>query len=162
MPPAVLRRTASSPFPSPFGSRPRMEPLSSMRMGRVRPSRAATPNAMRPAARWRRAEAASEGKALTNIVSLKGGALPALHHLASLHHDEAVGEVARKIEILLHEQDGHVLAIPQERYGAPDVLDDRRLDALRRLVEHEKPRARHEGAGDGELLLLPAREIPAP
>jgi hypothetical protein len=37
---------------------------------------------------------------------------------------------------------------------AGDVLDDTRLDALRRFVEDQQPGARRECAGDGELLLL--------
>ena len=44
---------------------------------------------------------------------------------------------------------------------AADVLDDRGLDALGRLVEDEEFRPRHQGAGDGELLLLAAGEIAA-
>jgi general stress protein YciG len=44
---------------------------------------------------------------------------------------------------------------------AADVLDDVGLDALRRLVEDEQARAGGERAGDGELLLLAAREVSA-
>ena len=44
---------------------------------------------------------------------------------------------------------------------AADVLDDRGLDALRRLVEEEEAGPRHEGAADRELLLLPAGEVAA-
>ena len=36
------------------------------------------------------------------------------------------------------------------------------LDAFGRLVEDEEFRLRHQRAGDGELLLLAAGEIPAP
>src|SRR5690606_25683893 len=42
------------------------------------------------------------------------------------------------------------------------VLDDRRLDALGRLVEDEQPGAGRERASDRELLLLAAREVAAP
>src|SRR4030095_10421404 len=42
-----------------------------------------------------------------------------------------------------------------------DVLDDRRLDSLRRLVEHEQLRAHREAPADRELLLLSARKIAA-
>src|SRR5580704_5810688 len=45
---------------------------------------------------------------------------------------------------------------------AADVLDDRRLDALGRLVEEQKLWLRHQRPGDGELLLLAARKVAAP
>jgi hypothetical protein len=44
---------------------------------------------------------------------------------------------------------------------AGDVLDDTRLDALRRFVEDQQSGARRECAGDGELLLLATGEIAA-
>ena len=52
-----------------------------------------------------------------------------------------------------------LLAQMDER--AADVLDDRGLDALGRLVEHEQLRPGHQRPGDGELLLLAAREVAA-
>ncbi len=42
-----------------------------------------------------------------------------------------------------------------------DVLDDRGLDALGRLVEDEKLGLHHQRAGDGELLLLAAGKVAA-
>ncbi len=42
-----------------------------------------------------------------------------------------------------------------------DIFDDRGLDALGRLVEDQQPRPGHQGAGDGELLLLAARQVAA-
>ena len=44
---------------------------------------------------------------------------------------------------------------------ALDVLDDRRLNALGRLVEDQQPRSHRQRAADRELLLLAAREIAA-
>jgi hypothetical protein len=41
--------------------------------------------------------------------------------------------------------------------GAEDLLHHHRRQAQRRLVEHQEARARHQGAADGEHLLLPAR-----
>ena len=66
-----------------------------------------------------------------------------------------------KFEILLDEQDGDLALGAQIGDGAADILDDRGLDALGRLVEHEEPRPRDEGAADGELLLLAAGEVAA-
>ena len=45
---------------------------------------------------------------------------------------------------------------------AGDVLDDRRLDALGRLVEQHQLRLADHGAGDGKLLLLAARQRAGP
>ena len=45
--------------------------------------------------------------------------------------------------------------------GAADVADDRGLDALGRFVEHQQFRPRHQGAADGQLLLLAAGKIAA-
>src|SRR3712207_288951 len=155
MPPAVLTRTASSPAPSPFGRRMRMEPLSSIRIGRVRPLRAAAANDTRPTARWRRAGAPSKGKALTNIVSLQRCPVAMLDDLAALHDHEVVRQITSEVEILLDEQDRHVLAPAQVGDGAADILDDRGLDAFSRFVEHEEARAHHQRPADGKLLLLP-------
>jgi hypothetical protein len=44
---------------------------------------------------------------------------------------------------------------------ALDVLDDRRLDALGRLVEDQQARTACQRAADGELLLLAAGEVAA-
>ena len=46
--------------------------------------------------------------------------------------------------------------------GLLDLGDDRGLDALGRLVEDEQLRLGDEGAGDRELLALPAREQACP
>ena len=45
--------------------------------------------------------------------------------------------------------------------GAADILDDRRLDAFGRLVEHQQLRPHDQRAADGELLLLAAGEVAA-
>src|SRR3712207_360320 len=73
---------------------------------------------------------ASERKTLAYIVAREGGAIPGLDDLAALHHDETVGQLARKVEILLDQQDGHVALGSQIGDGAADILDDGGLDAL--------------------------------
>ena len=45
--------------------------------------------------------------------------------------------------------------------GAADILDDRRLDAFGRLVEHQQLRPHHQRAADGQLLLLAAGQVAA-
>ncbi len=70
-------------------------------------------------------------------------------------------ELAGKVEILLDQHDGHVAEAAQIGDGAADVLDDRGLDALGRLVEQQQLRPHHQRAADGELLLLAAGEVAA-
>src|SRR5260221_7893319 len=79
--------------------------------------------------------------------------------LAALHDREVVGELAREVEILLDEEDRHVAARGELADHRGDVLDDRGLDALGRLVEDQQARLHDQRRGNGELLLLAAREI---
>ena len=50
---------------------------------------------------------------------------------------------------------------PQQRDNPADILDDARLDALGRFVQHQQARLHHQRPRDGELLLLAARQIAA-
>ena len=42
------------------------------------------------------------------------------------------------------------------------ISDDRRLDAFGRFVEDQQARPAGQGAANGQLLLLPARQVAAP
>src|SRR4051812_5193396 len=96
-----------------------------------------------------------------HIVAVHVGAASARHDLAALHDEVLVGERLREVVVLLDQQDRHLARRGQRADGALDVLDDRRLDAFRGLVEDEE-RGRHgERAADRELLLLPAGKIAA-
>src|SRR5579863_1142606 len=83
------------------------------------------------------------------------------YHFAAFHDDVSLGERSREVEILLHEKDRHVAARREVADDALDLLDDRRLDALGRLVEDEEAGFRDQSPRDRELLLLTAREIAA-
>src|SRR5258705_8477000 len=72
-----------------------------------------------------------------------------------------IAELARKVEILLHQNHSDLSQIAQIGDGPTDVLDDRGLDALGRLVEEEEPRPHDERPADRKLLLLAAREVAA-
>ena len=74
---------------------------------------------------------------------------------------ELVAELAREVEILLDQHDRHLAEVAQIGDRAPDILDDRGLDAFGRLVEQQEPRPHHQRAADRELLLLAAGEIAA-
>ena len=77
---------------------------------------------------------------------------------AALHHQNAVGQEAQELEVLLHQQDGQAAlrAQPQERLL--DLVDDRGLDALGRLVEEQEPGIAHQPARQRQQLLLAARQ----
>ena len=62
------------------------------------------------------------------------------------------------VGVLLDEEDGEPV-VPVERLEAlEDLLDDERREAERGLVEQEQLRPAHQRAGDGEHLLLAARQ----
>src|SRR6202795_1841051 len=177
MPPAVLTMTASSAgLLLPFGKRTRSEPASWTLPRRLPPGPAATVNATVPTARLPakislRSGAPSIGSPIKNRASNRHGALErALVEIvavagiddgAAVHDGEMVAEFAGKVEILLDQHDGDLAERAQIGDGAADILDDRRLDAFGRLVEQEEPRPHHQGAADGELLLLAARQVAA-
>jgi hypothetical protein len=61
--------------------------------------------------------------------------------------------------MLLDHEERHAALPAQMDERSADVLEDRGLHALGRLVEDEELRLRHQRAGDGELLLLAAAKI---
>ena len=71
------------------------------------------------------------------------------------------GKLDCEVEVLLDQHDRHVPLVAQPGDRPADVLDDRRLDALGRLVHQEELRPRHHRPPDRELLLLPARQVAA-
>src|SRR4051794_39233253 len=88
-------------------------------------------------------------------------AVALLDDLAALPQDEPVCQLAGELEILLDQQDRHAALVAQIGDGPADILDDRRLNSLGGLVEHQQARAGDESAGDRQLLLLTARQIAA-
>ncbi|QTK80690.1 hypothetical protein AT6N2_C3204 [Agrobacterium tumefaciens] len=86
---------------------------------------------------------------------------PLMHDLAAVHDVDVVGKFAAEIQILLDQQDRHAGGIAQIFNRTADILDDRRLNALGRLVEHKDFRPRDQRPADGKLLLLTAGEIAA-
>src|SRR5215510_338158 len=84
----------------------------------------------------------------------------ALHHeLTGLEHVAVLREGEREHRVLLHQDDRDV-----ERVDLPDDLADLgrhdRREAHGGLVQQEQLRPAHEGPGDGQHLLLAARERP--
>ena len=88
-------------------------------------------------------------------------AIAGIFHGAPVHDREIVAELAGKVEILFDQHDRDVAEAAQIGDRAPDVLDDRGLDALGRLVQQQQFRPHHQRAPDRELLLLAAGQIAA-
>src|SRR5271169_1405211 len=127
--------------------------------GAVFPSR---PNLARPDSRSRGSSVVASHRQLPPDLTLVHGFARAREHDRAAVHDRViVGDVARPFEILLDHQDRHLALAAQMDERAADVLDDRRLNALGRLVEDEELRARHQRAANRQLLLLAAGEIAA-
>src|SRR6266581_5454935 len=76
----------------------------------------------------------------------------------ALFHDvHAVTDLERQRHVLLHEEDGHALAVEH----ADDLVDlphHARHQPFGRLVEEDDLRLEHHGPRDGEHLLLAARQ----
>src|SRR5713226_8337355 len=76
---------------------------------------------------------------------------------ALLHDVDAVTDLERQRHVLLHEEDGHALAVEH----ADDLVDlshHAGHEPFRRLVEEDHLRLEHHGARDGEHLLFAARQ----
>jgi hypothetical protein len=75
-----------------------------------------------------------------------------------LQHVDPIGQVQRELHVLLREQDREPVGL-EPRDLLLQVLHDQWGQALRRLVQQEELGVAHEGAGDGEhLLLAPGEE----
>ena len=78
--------------------------------------------------------------------------------LAGLQHDVLLGHPQRHLDVLLGEQDPEAVAFVEGDDRLLDLGDDRRLDALGRLVEQQDPGLGQQRAGDRQLLALAAAE----
>src|SRR5215469_14666181 len=78
--------------------------------------------------------------------------------LAAAQDVGAVGHGESEGEVLLHDEDGQSLALELADYP-PHLAHEERSQPLRGLVEEEEVGIAHEGAPDGQHLLLAAREL---
>jgi hypothetical protein len=96
---------------------------------------------------------------LAHVLVLTQHAGRLVHHdLARLEDVAVVRDRECHVRVLLHEQHRGPLSIDLNDQVA-DLLHDERCEPERRFVEQQQPRLRHEGAPDGEHLLLPAGEV---
>src|ERR687893_74789 len=73
------------------------------------------------------------------------------------HHVSAMGKLEGMVGVLLHEEDRHAVLLVELPDHVEDLLHDERCEAKGRLVKEKQARAAHQGAGDGEHLLLASR-----
>src|SRR3954452_13003451 len=125
----------------------------------VAPSPAISRTCSSPRARWR--PSLSDRKPASYIRLVEFVAPSFDDDRAAIHHGDAVRQIAREVEILLDQQNGQPAALAQQANDPRDFLDDARLDALGRLVEHEQTRPHYQRACDRQLLLLSSRQIAA-
>src|SRR5262245_12796450 len=81
-------------------------------------------------------------------------------HAPMLDHVVAVGDGGGKAEVLFHQQNGKAL-LPQQTNRVADLLHDDRRQAFGGLVEEEELSPGAQDAGDGQHLLLAARQLGA-
>ena len=97
-----------------------------------------------------------------NVARSASAVSPSCTMRAAVHHRVPVGEAQGELHVLLDEQDRHARRPVQLGDGVLDLDDDRRLDALGRLVEHQQLRAgspapgRSPAAGPGRRDSSPA------
>src|ERR1700678_2826127 len=96
-----------------------------------------------------------------DLAGIEVAAIAGEFHRAPIHDGEIVAELAGKVEILFDQHDRDVAEAAKIRDRAPDILDDRRLNALGRLVEQQQFWPLPQRSPDPGLLLLGARQIAA-
>src|SRR5690242_9090264 len=75
------------------------------------------------------------------------------HDATALDHVVAVGEAGQGLHVLVDNQDRKTLHLELAE-AAPNLLPDQRSKALGGLVEDQQAGIGHQGAADGQHLLL--------
>src|SRR3989442_1852264 len=104
--------------------------------------------------------AVSEVRASDGVVPAELGRRPRHDDAARLEEVGVIGEVERRRDVLLDEQDAHALLAVDGAHDAEDLAGDERRESERGLVEEEQARPQHERAPDREHLLLAPGEAP--
>src|ERR1043166_2059043 len=147
-------------------SPPAIPPAGDRRWRWVIPRPYSAVSAMRPTARfaantcaWSSARPMSQRQRAFERRLVHVGPAAGVDDGAAVHDGKIVAEFAREVEILLDQHDRDLAEVAQIGNRSADVFDDRRLDALGRLVEEQHARPHDDRATDGELLLLAARKV---
>src|SRR5439155_5892343 len=99
----------------------------------------------------------AEERRLDLVVGEQVCARPRQRDLTRLQHVPTRRDAQRLVHVLLDQQHGGALRIDL-RDGVENRPHQERRETQRRLVEQQQARLRHQAAGDGEHLLLAARE----
>src|SRR6516165_3108877 len=75
---------------------------------------------------------------------------------ALLNHENPLRQRGDEVEVLLDQDRCETAVVAQPLQGLDDLVDDRRLNALRRLVEQDEARPAAQAARDRKQLLLAA------
>src|SRR2546426_2775085 len=94
------------------------------------------------------------------LVVADGLAVAVEDHAPVLHDVDVLGEAQRHVGVLLGEQHGHLLVAVQPAHDVEDLRDQHGGEPHGRLVQEHEFRMRHEGAADGDHLLLAAGDVP--
>ena len=85
---------------------------------------------------------------------------PSCNDAAGVQDCEVLHGVAHEIHVLFDKENVTALFVGNPFDDLVDLLDDRRLQSFRRLVQQYQPRLLNEGAANRELLLLSAAQHP--
>src|SRR5438034_754034 len=88
----------------------------------------------------------SEVRASDGVVPAELGRRPRHDDAARLEEVGVIGEVERRRDVLLDEQDAHALLAVDGAHDAEDLAGDERRESERGLVEEEQARPQHERA----------------
>src|SRR5438093_7129378 len=102
----------------------------------------------------------SEVRASDGVVPAKLGRRPRHDDAARLEEVGVIGEVERRRDVLLDEQDAHALLAVDGAHDAEDIAGDERRESERWLVEEEQAPPQQESAPDRKQLLLSSGEAP--
>src|SRR6266568_3091687 len=164
--PSTWTSSSISGTPSITSSRLRMVRPKAISSETLRPSRipSSTSAAMKMRSlscsrgvRCMAGDSTSNGQMLSHRIVTQVGGGSARHDGALAHDGVGVGEAPCEFEILLDEEHGDA-ALLDALDRSFDLLDHVRLYPFRGLVHQEQLGPREEHAGDGQLLLLAARE----
>ena len=78
--------------------------------------------------------------------------------MAVVEHRDAIAVLGQQRDLLLDDNDGHILRLVDVAQGVEHEMRRGRVERRRGLVEHEHARAQCQDRRDGNLLLLAARE----
>ena len=84
-----------------------------------------------------------------------------LHHTPLIHEDDLIGDAAGKAHLMRNDNHGHA-ALAEIGHQIEHTLDQLRVERARNLVEENDLRFHGERAGNGDTLLLAAREAAGP